>query len=100
MLIIVRIVEFLDQITTYIMTTIPKLFSTLDVINYGYWPMGPPEEPGEEPEEEPEDNEPDEEPEKKCAALGSAQENWQVVEETKKPAKVVRFVRWVFRRNS
>ena len=62
MLIIVKFVEFLDQITTYIMTTIPKLFSTLDVIDYGYWPMGPPEEPGEEPEEEPEEEIPIAEP--------------------------------------
>ena len=77
------------------MTAIPKMFNTLAVIDYGYWPMGHPDEPEgeEEPEEEPEE-------EKKCAALGSAQENWQVVEETKKPARVVRLVKWLFRRNS
>ena len=85
------------------MTAIPKLFSTLTVIDYGYWPMGPPDEPeDEEPEdEEPEDEEPgDEEPEKKCAALGSAQENWQMVEETKKPRRLFGFVGRLFRRNS
>lgn len=101
MLFAVRIVEFLGSIKTYLMTVIPKLFNTVDMIDY--LPHGPPDSSDDESDvDEPEPVEPKKEPDDEidaCAALGSTQENWQVVDETKKSRGVVRLVKWIFRRN-
>ena len=96
MLFVVRIVEFLGSIKTYLMTVIPKLFNTVDMIDY--LPHGPPDSSDDESDdEEPEPVEPKKEPEE--VEESPPPENWQVVDETKKSRGMVRFVKWVFRRN-
>jgi hypothetical protein len=77
------------------MITIPKLFNTADMIDY--LPHGPPDSSDDE-DDEPAPVEAKKEPVDE-EEESTTNENWQVVDETKKSRGVVRFVKWVFRRN-
>ena len=66
MLIAVRLADFLERITTYIMSFIPKLFDTRDVIDYK--PEPPPADSSDDDEE----------------LFQEEAEEWQVIREEKK----------------